>query len=347
MKVIFLGGVGNISEFGGELTKNKEIIRRLEEYGCDIVVLDSYNCSRNYMKLFFLVVRFFWNVLIHPKACFLFSTSFSNIYSFIKILHYYPITLNIVYWVIGGSLVERIQAGEFSLKYLKCISTFIVEGKIMKVGMEELGLKNVIQLPNFKTIDTFTFSPKANDSMRFVFLSRIMPEKGCQYIIDAVRLLNKKYQSEEFEVDFYGVVDSLYKDEFLNACREISNIRYCGSLNLRDKRNYEVLSSYHYMLFPTYWYGEGFPGVVIDAYMSGLPIIASDWNINEEFIHDGETGYIIPAHSVNALFEIMDRVITDKSNYDKVVANCISEAKKYDTINVIDSVFIETVLCVK
>ena len=30
------------------------------------------------------------------------------------------------------------------------------------------------------------------------------------------------------------------------------------------------------MLFPTYWHGEGFPGIVIDAFVAGLLVVATD-----------------------------------------------------------------------
>lgn len=44
--IIFFGGVGSSDQFGGELTKNKEIIARLQELGCRVDVIDSYNARR-------------------------------------------------------------------------------------------------------------------------------------------------------------------------------------------------------------------------------------------------------------------------------------------------------------
>ena len=48
------------------------------------------------------------------------------------------------------------------------------------------------------------------------------------------------------------------------------------------------------MLLPTHYYTEGLPGSVVDAYMSGIPIIVSKWKHAGEFVKDGETGFIIP-----------------------------------------------------
>mgnify|MGYP002239410386 CR=1 FL=1 len=62
---------------------------------------------------------------------------------------------------------------------------------------------------------------------------------------------------------------------------------------MKEETGYRTLCRYDIMLFPTYWYGEGFPGIVMDAYIAGLPLIASDWNINTEVITE-KTGIIIP-----------------------------------------------------
>ena len=113
------------------------------------------------------------------------------------------------------------------------------------------------------------------------------------------------------------------------------NINYLGSLQLQEESNYIILAKYHYMLFPTYWLGEGFPGVIIDAYKAGVPIIGSDWNFNSEFIKDGITGIIIPTHDVDKLLLTMENVITNKYNNQKMSLNCQEKALEYDTSNVI------------
>ena len=46
-KIVFFGGVGSETVFGGEPSKNKEIIARLKELDCNVVVLDSYKSRQN------------------------------------------------------------------------------------------------------------------------------------------------------------------------------------------------------------------------------------------------------------------------------------------------------------
>jgi len=55
------------------------------------------------------------------------------------------------------------------------------------------------------------------------------------------------------------------------------------------------------MLFPSYYSGEAFPGVLLDAMIAGIPVVASDWQDNGEFVEHGRTGLLCAARDVNAL----------------------------------------------
>ena len=84
------------------------------------------------------------------------------------------------------------------------------------------------------------------------------------------------------------------------------------------------------MLFPTHWRGEGFPGVVIDANMAGLPIIATDWNLNRYCIHEGETGFLIPPHDAAALADRMRMVMDPDFDLAAMRRNCVEYVRQFD-----------------
>ena len=84
------------------------------------------------------------------------------------------------------------------------------------------------------------------------------------------------------------------------------------------------------MLFPTFYEGEGFPGVFIDAFIAGLPVIASDWHYNSEVIKNGETGYIIPTQDKETLYSMMKYVIESRDIIEPLRKKCKDEAQKYD-----------------
>ncbi len=36
-----------------------------------------------------------------------------------------------------------------------------------------------------------------------------------------------------------------------------------------------MLQHYDMLLFPTHWIGEGYPGIIIEAYHAGIPVITT------------------------------------------------------------------------
>lgn len=66
----------------------------------------------------------------------------------------------------------------------------------------------------------------------------------------------------------------------------------------------KILEKYDAMLFPTHYPTEGIPGSVIDAYISGIPVVASEWTYARELIEDGKTGKIIPFEDNQEAFNL-------------------------------------------
>ena len=97
------------------------------------------------------------------------------------------------------------------------------------------------------------------------------------------------------------------------------------------------------MLFPSYWRGEGFPGIVIDALIAGLPIIISDWNFNADYVEEGKTGFVIKVKDKDALYQMMHDAICHKEKYAAMSVNCQKQAAKYDTRNVIGEEFFQMI----
>ena len=89
--------------------------------------------------------------------------------------------------------------------------------------------------------------------------------------------------------------------------------------------------------------GEGFPGVIIDAFISGLPVIASDWNLNSEIIEDGINGFLIEPKDANALAEKMIWVMDHRDQLEEIRKNNLEKAKGYH-IDIIWSKLMDCVL---
>ncbi|MCD8290241.1 MAG: glycosyltransferase, partial [Prevotella sp.] len=266
----------------------------------------------------------------------IFSTSAKNVYPMMKLMKAIGWKQHTVHWVIGGSLGQNVKNGTFRAEVINYIDWTLVESNIMKEELESFDVTGVLQVPNFKPIDYFPdISKRNNKHLRFVFISRIMPDKGCDYILQAAKMLNEHGLKEKYEIDFYGKIADDYEDSFNEQIADFSNVQYKHFLNLREHSGYDMLAQYDVMLFPTYWRGEGFAGVFIDTFIAGLPMIASDWAHNTQFLEDGRTALFVPVHDPLALAKKMEECILGKYDLKAMAEQCQKEAEKYNTDNVV------------
>lgn len=334
-KVIFVGSqyLGHKPD-DGETMKNLVLSKAFERLGLRVIRIDVRNRWQRPLYL----AKYVLSLLFVRKAKLVFSASSFVTYTLLKIAKELGWKgSDIYYWVIGGNYANYVEEGRISSKLYLDLHKIIVEGESMKSKLDSMGYSNVQVLPNIKDIDYVPQKTENNSrDKRFVFLSRVMPQKGVDYIIEASSKL-KAAGVDDFLVDIYGRVDPGYEKDFYEKIQHIDNVKYRGFLNLDSKEGYDTLASYDIMLFPTYWEGEGFPGIIIDAFVAGLPIIATDWNLNKSLIHDGYNGLIIPVHEVDALASAMKAVINDEVNISELSANSRKSSSLYDAKNVIST----------
>lgn len=331
-KVILIGAIneGNIPTCG-ETMKNQLFIKRFKELFDKVITVDTLS----WKKRPWVLVRLFFVLLFNRGAKVIISASGAASY-LISFLYYIPLKKNVYFWVVGGDIHISIKRGRYNLKALTSLKRILVQGQCLVEELEKLGLTNALHVPNSKPI-TFTPDIKTNDNdkIRFVFLSRVHPHKGIKEIYEASKILNDKGYTNKFGVDLYGKVEPSFTNEFNGYINELENMNYQGFLNLTNNDGYKTLSSYDVMLFPTYWCGEGFPGIVIDANMSGLPIIASDWNMNKEVIEDGKTGFIIPVRDSDMLANYMEKFINKEVDLEEMKRYCVEYIQQFDYRNVL------------
>lgn len=320
----------------GETMKNQLMIHRLEELGIKCRIVDI----KGWRKHPWVFLQLAWFLLAHKGDTIIFSSSASNTYPMMRLMRLVGWKQKTVHWVIGGLFGERVSNGFFDKEVIKIIDHTLVESPEMKTQLDACGIKNVRVLPNFKPIQylpdiSWKADAECGRKIRFVFLSRIMPQKGCDYIIEAAKILNAKGLGERFEIDFYGKIDQDYEPRFLDSLRGLDNVKYAGFLNLRVNAGYDTLSAYDVMLFPTYWMGEGFAGIFIDAMVSGLPMIATDWKHNKYFLKEGETAIFIPVHDAEALATQMENCIMGRVDIGQMSVQCQRRALDYDVRRVI------------
>ena len=175
---------------------------------------------------------------------------------------------------------------------LSRINGIHVETKRLKDELEEYyHFKNVDIFPNFRFFD---YEPKHSESkkLRIVFMARVLKQKGIDWIFKLAEHIATNKLQEKYSITFYGPETDEDKEYFETNVAKYEFVEYLGTL--LPSEIHETLSQYDVMLLPTHFYTEGLPGSIVDAYISGIPVIVTEWKHSHEFVDDGESGYIVP-----------------------------------------------------
>lgn len=195
------------------------------------------------------------------------------------------------YVAIGGWLFGFLENKPIHRYMLSRVKNIYVQTGNLCTKLDNYNFNNVHLLNNFRLIKypeiNLEYNSKSN--IRLVFMARVHPLKGVNLIFKLEKELNK-IDLYDVSIDIYGPVVKEYEQEFFSKIK-YSSVRYCGIIE--PSCVYGVLQQYDLMLFPTKYFTEGFPGSILDAYISGLPVIATHWLNAEEFIDNEKTGYII------------------------------------------------------
>ena len=153
--------------------------------------------------------------------------------------------------------------------------------------------------------------------------------------IDSIADLYKK--GSQVKLDIYGPVDSGYKKEFEKLLAEHRDcVEYKGIIE--QDMIQKTLSKYYMLLFPTFWKGEGFAGTILDAFASGIPTIASDWNCNAEIITNLKTGLVYPSDTFDNFKDALEYSVANKHTIIEMRKNSLNEYNKYLPDNLIKKV---------
>jgi glycosyltransferase involved in cell wall biosynthesis len=150
----------------------------------------------------------------------------------------------------------------------------------------------------------------------FVFVGRLVGDKGINELVKAFSLLNK--DGKRSKLLLVGPLEQELDPLAPETLNEINNNPDILSVGFqKDVRPYFAISDA--LAFPSY--REGFPNVVMQAGAMELPSIVSDINGCNEIIREGQNGVIVPVKNSEKLNEAMERMIADKDFYQQLKMN--------------------------
>ncbi len=127
--------------------------------------------------------------------------------------------------------------------------------------------------------------PAQNERIRFIFISRLLKEKGIEEYLIAAHEIKWKYPNTEFHI--LGNCEENYADE-MEQLQKDGIIVYHGRQS--DVRPY--IGKAWCTVHPSY-YPEGMSNVLLESCAAGRPIITTDRPGCGEIVDDGVNGFIV------------------------------------------------------
>lgn len=149
------------------------------------------------------------------------------------------------------------------------------------------------------------FSPleyPSDETVNFVFVSRLMKEKGTDQYLDAAEYITGKYPNTQFHI--CGFCEKEYEHK-LKSLTENKSVIYHGMV----KDMMEILPKMHCTVHPTY-YPEGLSNVLLESLATARPIITTDRAGCREVVEDGVNGFVVKQQDSKDLIEKIEKFLS-------------------------------------
>ena len=154
---------------------------------------------------------------------------------------------------------------------------------------------------------------------RLIFLARLEMDKGLAEALEACRRLPERCRLRVFGPPMSGTDLSLIADH--------PRASYGGVLAPDEVPG--VLSRHDLLVFPSYYGSEGYPGVVLEAFQCGLPVVAARWGGVAELVEHEVSGLLVAPRSAAALWSAIDRLLNDSDLYRRLREGAVRRGEQF------------------
>jgi glycosyltransferase involved in cell wall biosynthesis len=169
--------------------------------------------------------------------------------------------------------------------------------KLINGGLpaERVFLKPNFVFPDPPRTTTMEIRGNAQEDAYALFVGRLAPEKGINTLLAAWKRLSGRKLKIVGTGTLEGTLVPAVGVEFAGHQRAESIWRY--------------MSSARFLIVPSEWY-EGFPRVIVEAFASGLPVVASRLGSMTELVEDQRTGVLFRAGDPQDLADKIEWMFT-------------------------------------
>lgn len=204
----------------------------------------------------------------------------------------------------GGWLKKFVLAlYKFALKKAKVVFFENSENRniLVNSGVVPKGKDFVLNGAGVNLTD-FPCQPYPQDeTVRFLFVGRVMREKGVDEFFSAAEKIKSEFGSKA-EFHIVGSFEEAYKPA-IDRLEQVGTVKYHGYQS-NVKQFYTMASC---VVLPSYH--EGMSNVLLEAAASGRPLITSDIPGCHEAVENGVSGFLCPTKDADELATAMKKFI--------------------------------------
>ena len=146
--------------------------------------------------------------------------------------------------------------------------------------------------------------------LRFGYTGVFIPSKGVHILLQAF----SRIDGEEAELRLHGRFEQYhfgfeYYPEYLKSLGKGTNVVWCGEYE--NRKIGSILAEIDVLIVPSIWY-ENSPLTIQEAFLAGVPVIASDLGGMAELVQHEVNGLLFRAGDPEALAHQMQAVLADR-----------------------------------
>ena len=169
---------------------------------------------------------------------------------------------------------------------LDCVDKWIAPSGFMRDKFTEAGIdpKKIFTLPH--CWDAGSAEPDFDEGGHYLFLGRLVAEKGIMNLVDAWKTLELKLGDACPNLLIAGTGPE--EDRLNELCAKLKRVSCVGFVD--GERKTQLLRQCRALLVPSIWW-EPLGLTAYEAYAAGRPVIGSNAGALQETVTDGVTGW--------------------------------------------------------
>lgn len=215
-----------------------------------------------------------------------------------------------------------------------------VQTELLRDAFAPLLAERVSMAPGYRYLPEVESEPKVSRDvarpLRVLFVGLVFDKKGVFVLLEALRRLAERGDGA-VECDFYGKIYSFAEARFRDEVDRAPRCAYRGVL--APEGVIDTMRGYDAFVFPTFWEGEGHPGVVVESMMAGLPVVSTRFRSIPELVEHEENGLLVPPKDPSALADAIGRLANDESLRQRLAKENWRRRSAHDARRVVPELF--------